>query len=303
MHNDPLVSIITVNFRQAALTCALLRSLGQCEYPQLEVIVVDNGSQQDVSSLFEEHYPGVQTIISKENLGFAGGNNLGLAQASGKFLFLVNNDAEVAPGAIRTLVDTFQQDATIGVVAPKIRYHEQPDIIQYAGFTPVHPLTARNLTIGQGDKDDGQYDQLRDTPYAHGAAMMISREALGQVGPMPPVYFLYYEELDWCVQIRKAGFRILFQPQAVVYHKESVSVGAQSPMQTYYLHRNRLLFMQRNAPWWSVAGFHIFFLLVTFPRWAITYLVRRQSSHLRALFRAVSWHLFPSSRLPDPAKW
>lgn len=303
MSATPLVSIITVNYRQAALTCELLRSLQHCGYPRLEVIVVDNGSQEDVSATFAEGYPGVQTIISHENLGFAGGNNLALARATGDYLFLINNDAEVVPGTIEALVATFQQAPDIGVVAPKIRYHEHPEIIQYAGFTPVHPITARNRTIGQGGQDRGQYDQLRETPYAHGAAMMISRAAFQQAGLMPTVYFLYYEELDWCVQIRRAGYRILFQPEAVVYHKESVSVGAHSPLQAYYLHRNRLLFMQRNAPWWSVISFHLFFLLITLPRWTLTYLLRNKPVHLRALYRAVGWHLAAKSQYKDPVEF
>lgn len=296
----PLVSVITVNFRQAELTCALLDSLKQCTYPHLEVFVVDNGSESDQTTLFQDHHPGVKVIISEANLGFAGGNNLALREASGSCLFLINNDAELAPDAISILVDTLQESPEIGVIAPKIRYFEQPDIIQYAGFTKVHPLTARNRTIGQGEKDEGQYDQARQVPYAHGAAMMVSRAALDRVGLMPEIYFLYYEELDWCEQIRRAGFLIQFEPRAVIWHKESISVGADSPMQTYYLHRNRLLFMRRNAPWWSILGFSLFYGLVSYPRWWWKY--RRQGlvQHHFALKTALNWHLNKAGRKADP---
>lgn len=303
MNYNPLVSIITVNFRQAQLTCELLDSLQKSSYPNLEVIVVDNGSQLDVSDQFSAHYPGVKVIISTVNLGFAGGNNLALQEAKGEYLFLINNDAELAPDAIEILIQTLNADKKLGVLAPKIRYFESPDTIQYAGFTRVHPLTARNQTIGQGMKDEGQFDQHRPTPYAHGAAMMLSRTALERVGPMPEIYFLYYEELDWCEQIRRAGFTIEFEPRAVIWHKESVSVGADSPMQTYYLHRNRLLFMRRNASWWSRLGFGLFYSLVTFPRWWVQYKLQGQPLHVRALQEALIWHLKPGSRKADPLEF
>ncbi|PHN03011.1 glycosyltransferase family 2 protein [Flavilitoribacter nigricans] len=303
MPKDSLVSVITVNFRQAQLTCDLLDSLQQSTYPNLEVFVVDNGSLEDVSDLFRAHYPGVEVIVSETNLGFAGGNNLALARAKGDYLFLINNDAELAPETISVLVDGLKADAKLGVLAPKIRYFEQPDLIQYAGFTPVHPLTARNRTIGQGITDEGQFDQQRPTPYAHGAAMMLTREALERAGLMPEVYFLYYEELDWCEQIRRAGLEIHFEPHALVWHKESVSVGAESPMQTYYLHRNRLLFMRRNAPWWSLLSFSLFYGLITFPRWLLQYRVQGRQSHYRALLAALKWHLSKSDRPADPARF
>lgn len=296
----PLVSVITVNFRQAELTCALLQSLSTCVYPRLEVIVVDNGCLEDKTSLFLQHYPTAQVILSPENLGFAGGNNLGLARATGDYLFLINNDAEVLADTIGQLVHRMQHHPTAGMLGPKIRYFDRPHLIQYAGFTEVHPVTARNRTIGQGEEDHGQYDQFRAIPYAHGAAMMISRAAMERVGPMPEVYFLYYEELDWCRQLQRAGFGIFFEPQALVYHKESVSVGAHSPLQTYYLNRNRLLFMRRNAAWWSLAAFCVFFALVTTPRWLLTYFLKRQPIHLRAFVKAIKWHLRPTWRPKDP---
>lgn len=300
MMNYPLVSVITVNFRQAQLTCALLDSLKKCTYPQLEVFVVDNGSLEDVSDQFRRHYPGVEVIISAANLGFAGGNNLALQRAKGAFLFLINNDAELAPDAIEVLVDGFQAHENCGVMAPKILYFEAPDRIQYAGFTEVHPISGRNRTIGQGVVDDGRFDQSHPTPYAHGAAMMVSRKALEIAGLMPDLYFLYYEELDWCASIRRAGLTIWFEPKARIWHKESVSVGADSPLQTYYLHRNRLLFMQRNAPWWSRWCFTLFYGLVTVPRWLIKFRMSGQKQHYRAVIRSLQWHLHKGSRRPDP---
>ena len=104
----------------------------------------------------------------------------------------------------------------------------------------------RNRSIGFGEEDHGQYDTAHPTPYAHGAAMMVKREAIEKAGLMPECYFLYYEELDWSMMLRRAGYDIWYEPACTIYHKESKSTGQNSPLRTYYITRNRLLFVQRN---------------------------------------------------------
>lgn len=290
MKNQPLVSIITINFRDASVTCALLDSLVQHDYRNIEVIVVDNGSLEDKTEQFQEHYPTVKVVVSKENRGFAGGNNLGIRAATGDYLFFVNNDTEFEDGLIQNCLDAFTSP-DIGVIAPKIRYFNYPDIIQYAGFTEVNPLTARNQTIGKNEKDTGQYEERREVPYAHGAAMMLKREVVEKAGEMPDLYFLYYEELDWCVQIRKAGYKIMYEPSAVILHKESMSVGKMSTLKTFYLTRNRILFMRRTAKWYHLLLFSLFFGFITFPRWVVTYTLKKEWGHLKAFVRASLWNI------------
>ena len=134
-------------------------------------------------------------IVSKNNLGFAGGNNLGINQAKGKYLFFVNNDTIFTNGLIENLLKRFASPK-VGAVGPKIHYFDHPGTIQFAGFTPVNPITGRNQTIGENEMDRGQYDRAKVVPYIHGAAMMLSREVIDQIGGMPEDYFLYYEELD-----------------------------------------------------------------------------------------------------------
>lgn len=207
MH-EPLVTIITVNFNQPESTCALLDSIRRQEYRRVEIVVVDNGSRNNPEKIFAENYPEIQFIRSDRNLGFAGGNNLGLKRATGDFLFFVNNDAQLTAGCIETLLQLFEDQQEAGAVSPLICYYPDSSVIQYAGMSPVHPLTGRNRTWGNGEKDRGQYAGSRPTAYAHGAAMMIPRRVLNQVGPMAEDFFLYYEELDWCERIRRAGFSV-----------------------------------------------------------------------------------------------
>ncbi len=240
------ISIISVNYNGFALTAAMIDSLRRHVTTPLEIVVVDNGSARDEAALLRERYPDITVLRSDENLGFAGGNNLGIRTATGDCLLLLNNDTEVTDDTLHHLAETLDADPSIGAVCPKIRFWAPPQAIQFAGYTPLTRITLRNGLIGFGQPDDGFYDSPHETPYAHGAAMMVRREAVGKAGPMPEEYFLYYEELDWSERIREAGYRIVYDPRATVFHKESATTGQQSPLRSYYLTRNRLLFARRN---------------------------------------------------------
>lgn len=290
MNKHPLVSIITINFREASVSIALLDSIRKNSYKNLEVILVDNGSLEDNTAVFKAHFPTVKVIISKKNLGFAGGNNLGMRKATGDYLFFVNNDTVFTDGLIENLLKRFASPK-VGAVGPKIHYFDHPGIIQFAGFTSVSPITGRNQTIGEKEVDNGQYNTAAEMPYIHGAAMMLSREAIDRVGGMPENYFLYYEELDWCAQIRKAGYTIFYEPAALIYHKESMAVNKLSHLKVYYLTRNRILFMRRNAAPLHLLAFTLFFSLVTFPRWVCQYSLSGSFGELKAFVKAVLWNI------------
>ncbi len=238
-------SIITINYNGIADTCALIDSIPFNDYP-LEVIVVDNASQADEATEIEQRYPHVKVIRSKKNLGFAGGNNLGIKEAKGKYLFFVNNDTVFKEFNVAALINRLQSSNKIGMVCPKIRFAWGHNPIQFAGYTPLSAITIRNEAIGFGEEDKGQYNIAHTTPYAHGAAMLVKREVVEKAGIMPECYFLYYEELDWSLMIRRAGYNIWYDPACTIYHKESQATGQNSPVRTFYTTRNRLLFVKRN---------------------------------------------------------
>jgi GT2 family glycosyltransferase len=287
------VSVITVNFNQPAVTEELLESIYRTNsYPDLEIIVVDNGSKENRLPAWQVKYPAVTFIRSEVNLGFAGGNNLGIKQATGAYLFLVNNDTEFTEGLVQSLVDTLNINPGAGIISPKIRYFFQPDTLQYAGFTKMNYYTARNNCIGQFEKDNGQYDlQTGETGFIHGAAMMLRREALDKAGLMPEIYFLYYEEMDWCEHIKKAGFSIWVNTQALIYHKESVSVGSKSALKEFFMNRNRILFIRRNCPPGIRIIFWPYFIFVVGTRNIINYIKEKQWSFIPVFFRAVGWNM------------
>lgn len=238
------MSIVTVNYNGYKDTCELIDSIPFED--SMEVIVVDNGSREDEASFLQTKFPHIKIIRSSKNLGFAGGNNMGIKAATGKYVFLINNDTTFKEFNPQVLIKRLESSPKIGIVCPKIRFAWDNNPIQFAGYTPLSPITVRNKAIGFGEEDKGQYDTPRQTPYAHGAAMMIKREVIDKVGLMPECYFLYYEELDWSMMISRAGYEIWYEPASTIYHKESQSTGQNSPLRTYYITRNRLLLVKRN---------------------------------------------------------
>ncbi len=294
----PLVSVITINYNNTAVTEELLASLpAGDDTVQLEVIVVDNGSEYDPVPAWNLKYPQFTFIRSDINLGFSKGNNLGIKKSSGDFLFLVNNDTVFTDQLIQQMLTVFDQNPVVGIASPKIRYFDQDRLIQYAGFTHMNLLTCRNRCIGQFEEDAGQYDHLTGpTGYVHGAAMMVRREVVEKAGLMPEEFFLYYEEVDWCERIRKHGYQIWVEPKAVILHKESVSVGKNSPLKEYYMNRNRILFIRRNAGWLTRLGFYLYFLVVVTPRNILNYVKNGRTGLIPVLFRAIGWNLVNPAR-------
>ena len=244
MQNECKLSIITINYNGLKDTRELIDSIPFKE--NLEVIVVDNASKEDDTSIITERYPLVKVIHSNKNLGFAGGNNLGIKEAKGKYILLINNDTYFKDFNIDNLIKRLESSGTIGIVCPKLRFAWRNNPIQFAGYTPLSNITLRNNAIGFGEEDKGQYEIAHPTPYAHGAAMLIKREAIEKVGLMPECYFLYYEEIDWSMMFTRAGYEIWYDPSCTVYHKESQTTGQNSPLRTYYITRNRLLLVKRN---------------------------------------------------------
>ncbi|MVM34764.1 glycosyltransferase [Spirosoma sp. HMF4905] len=294
-----LVSIITINYNQAEITRQFLESTKHLIYPNYELIVVDNASIQPLSDYLDlSQFPHLQLIRSEVNLGFTGGNNLGIQKAKGDFFFIVNNDTELSPTLLDELLKPFSEQKQVGVTCPKIRFFDAPQRVQYAGYNPINLYTGQARAIGFNQEDDGRFDKPHPTYFAHGCAMMVSRKVVDQVGRFADRFFLYYEELDWSQRIRNAGFVIYYQPTASILHKESVSVGQDSPLRTYYLTRNRILFMRRHCSSFQRFIFYMYFGAFVLPKHLISYTITGKLKHANAFLRGAFWHLTSTSISP-----
>ena len=292
------ISIITVNYNGFQETCELIESLQEsihsCHY---ELIVVDNGSRQNEAQQLQQKYPHIHTIRSEKNRGFAGGNNLGIRKAQGKYIFLLNNDTLLKDDQLHFLCDRLENHPSIGAVSPKIKFAYPPYNIQFAGFTPMSKYTLRNQSIGYNEADTRQYDIAQPTSFLHGAALMFKREILNKVGEMPEIFFLYYEEIDWCSHIVRAGYQLWYDPRCTVYHKESCSTGQNSPLKSYYMTRNRLLYARRNRQGISCLIAIVYQVCIANPKNIIVHLLQGKGRQAYSVLKGCVDFFFLKNKL------
>jgi len=243
-------AIIIVNWNGWRDTVACLRSCEQLDYPEYTIIVVDNGSGDDSVTRIRSAFPHVRIIETGANLGFAGGNNVGIRAAvdeGARYVWLLNNDTVVEPGALSALVEACATGKNVGIAGSKITYFDRPDMLWYAGgeFTPEGPVKHR----GFDEPDTGQYERSEPTGFVTGCSLLTTAEVIERVGLLPEEYFLYWEEAEFDWRVRAAGYELRYVPQSVVRHKVSASLGESwTTRQTAYLVRNMLLFYLRNQP-------------------------------------------------------
>ncbi|CDT27805.1 hypothetical protein BN1088_530006 [Sphingobacterium sp. PM2-P1-29] len=197
------LSFITVNYNGLEDTRAFLARIDSITFSfSSEVIVIDNGSRQDEYALLKDEFPFITGCYSSANLGFAGGNNIGIRMAQGEFLYFLNNDTLLpleADSQIMQMLSFFEQHPEAGGITPKIRYMDPPDMIQFAGCTPLTAITLRNKQIGYQEMELGQYEQNSEIPYLHGAAMLIPRHVVQHIGLMPEDFFYIMKNLTGAI--------------------------------------------------------------------------------------------------------
>ena len=277
----PSVTIITLNWNGLADTLVCLKSLYQIDYPNFQIIVVDNGTEEKAEPAIRSQFPDVTLIENEANLGFTGGNNVGLRRAlahDADYALLLNNDTEVAPDFLRLQVEAAEADPAIGIVGPTIYYFDRPDVIWSAGGA-IDWDRGRTFMIGLDEVDQGQFGHtVRPVDFVTGCALLIKMSVVEQVGMLDPRFFAYYEEAEWCVRVARAGFRILHVPQAKMWHKITPSARASSPAVHYYMTRNRLLFLKVTGAG-PKAWFHT--LVAEYLRTLISWSVKARWRHKR----------------------
>ncbi len=294
VHNTPLVSIITLNYNNPETTNRFLRSSTSLRHPRYEIIVADmasSGSNLPDISLNAN----ARMICSNTNLGFAEGNNMAARQSIGEYLFFVNNDTLLNENLLEELITPFEKDSSIGITCPKIVMLLN-NKIEYAGFNKMKFVTGRTTSIGYGEIDNGQYNRQYETNGAHGCALMIRKELFQRVGGFPSQFFLYYEEWDISERIKKQGYKILFVGTTTILHEGSVSIGKENPLKEYYLNRNRILFIRRNANVAQRMVFYTYLLLISIPKNILAYLIKGQINNFRSYLRAIYWNFTHSVR-------
>jgi GT2 family glycosyltransferase len=249
---SPTVAIIILNWNGGSDTYSCLESLSRLKYPNISVLLVDNGSTDESLTTIRGHnWPfSLRIIENNANLGFAEGNNVGIRAAlevGAEFVMLLNNDTEIAPDCIDRLLEAAKTHPDTGIYGPCIFYSDPADRIWFKGAE----WNSKDLRFdfpGQGQKESTLPSEPIETDYVCGAAMLFRSEVARKVGLFDPRFFLVYEESDWCFTARRAGYRCLTVPSAKIWHKIGSSFGSEeAPLRTYFSTRNRLLWIEKNC--------------------------------------------------------
>lgn len=247
----PRVSIILLNLNGYQDTRDCLESLQQVAYPNFDVIVVDNGSSDDSSARLQKEFPSIKLLGSKENLGFTGGNNLGIEHvlANGAaYVLLLNNDTVVDERFLDELVRVGETSPRIGILGPKIFYASEPQRIWYAGGRVKYGRGSCDH-VGKDQLDsDVSFSSTETTDFITGCAMMIKSEVFRNIGLLDSKLFIYWEDNDFCMRARHAGYSCVFVPTARVWHKISRTCGLQSAFTLYLSTRNQLTWIAKHVP-------------------------------------------------------
>jgi len=240
----PLVSVIVINWNGARHLPACLDALRAQTYPRLEIIVADNASTDGSQALIRERYPEVRLVALPENRGFTGGNNAGIAASTGAIVILLNNDTEVAPAWVAALVDAFARHPEAGTAASKMLLFDRRDTFHTAGdFYRVDGLPGNR---GVWQKDVGQYDREEYVFGACGGALAVRRDVLEAIGLLDDDFFFSAEDVDFAWRAQLAGYRCVYVPGAVVYHRLAASGGDVTA--SYYNGRNFLYILAKDYP-------------------------------------------------------
>ena len=215
-----------------------LRSLVAQDYSDRETIVVDNGSHDGTVEMIETEFPEVRVIALGENSGFCRGNNIAVAQSSGELILLLNNDAELAPDFISRMVEAAELDPEFGMFAARVMMFDRREVFDSAGLYVYPDGVCRSR--GWLEKDLGQYDQAVEVLGPNGCAAVYRRAMLDDVGLFDERYFAYLEDLDLCLRGQLRGWRCRYVPEAVAYHKKSMTSGYHSAMKAFLVERNRI---------------------------------------------------------------
>ncbi|TAK34787.1 MAG: glycosyltransferase family 2 protein [Chloroflexota bacterium] len=255
--NMPLVSAVVVNYNADEETRDCLRLLRQTDYRKLRVYLINNGRTGVTSETAHATF-GDAEVLHAPNRGFAAACNLGIQRALREgtdYVWLVNNDLAVTPTTLSDLLGVAESAENLACCGPKIVYRDRADTIQFAGGFARKDASFW-FPRGDWERDVGQYDHTEQTDWISGACMLVARPALRDIGLLDESYFLYYEDVDWCVRARKRHWRCLYVGTSVVVHKGGLSTH---PVRAYYYPRAHLVFLSRHYPYQAFPALRRFY--------------------------------------------
>jgi GT2 family glycosyltransferase len=245
---DPKVTITTLSWNRKVHTLEWLESLSRLEYPNYDVLVVDNGSTDGSVDAIRSKFPAAKVIENGENLGYARGFNVAMMHAfadGADWVLIMNNDAVIDPEAVRALVDVGERDASVGFVSGKVFHYWRPEEIQTIGTT-THRFLVAGPQIGSGETDHGQYDEVVERELTDDVFLLVRSSVFAKLGGYDEDFAYYgHENVDWCLRIREAGFKIMYAPAAKLWHKGRTG-GAWTAFYLFHQTRNDYVLVAKH---------------------------------------------------------
>ena len=241
MENDPLVSVVVLNYNGKDMTVKFLESLKETKFSDYETILVDNGSTDRTAEHVAESFPNVKIVKNKENLGVTGGMNTGIRVSRGKYVCLMNNDMKVYPDWLGELVKVADSDEKIGIVVPMLMNDDKT--IKLIGYIENSGLLLRFKVLGQGEVDNGQFPEVIELAHGNG---LVKRDVFEKAGLLDEKFFGYWDELDFCYRARRFGYKTVAATKSKVWTKGSGTFKPNSYRVIFLKHKNRVMFIAKN---------------------------------------------------------
>jgi GT2 family glycosyltransferase len=245
MKNLPLISTVILNWNGKEYLSSCIQSVKRQTYPHIEIILVDNASADDSVEYIKNFFSDLRLIINHENIGYGGGNNRGIREGKGRYIFILNSDTEIEENCVELLWRYIETDQKIGVTTPKIVLYDRRDTLDAAGLT----IYLDGLSIGRGRLEPQEkYNHSEEVFFGSGCASLFRREMLEEIGLFDEDFFAYAEDTDLGWRARVAGWKTYYVPEAVVYHHHSKEFGTYSPLKAFLVERNRIWVAWKNFP-------------------------------------------------------
>ncbi|BDQ04195.1 glycosyltransferase family 2 protein [Ignavibacterium sp.] len=290
MLSKPQITVIIINWNGLDDTIECVKSLKTTDYENYKITIVDNNSNEfNKTKLKElqENYKDITLIFNESNLGFSGGNNIGIQQAlreGADYILLLNNDTIVEPSSFSKLISVFEHDINAGIASPKINYYDFPDLVWSAGGK-ISKIRGSGFAIGN-IKSDSIKEEIKEVSFVSGCCMLIKKDLFNKVGLLDEDFFLYLEDTDFCVRVKEAGFKIYVANNSVIYHKVSKSTfKLEKPISLYYTTRNRLLLVNKHFKHYLPLTFT--YIIVTMLIKSLYWIFIGKSNNVKAVFYAI----------------
>lgn len=264
----PKTAVIILNFNSYNQTIECIESVKNITYPNYEIIVVDNNSKDDSLQQIKGSFPDVILLKSRDNLGYASGNNLGIKYALEKnmeYICILNNDVAVDRNFLEPIIKTLMDDKNAAAAGPSICYYGQDDVIQAMGGN-INLYTGLPTMKFKGKKLSQVKEDIVSVDYLGGACFVVKAEILKKIGLIPENYFLFYEETEFFLNIKRQGYKLISIRDSRVYHKVSGTISKYKGLSYFFLNRNRIIFVRRNARLYHKFIFFFYIILETIGR-------------------------------------